>query len=75
MTLDEQGLQSIMCMPGKFQEYFLLPEGTNITEILNVLCSLNFTQFAEELEENFMVNAMTRKVTNIMTLLLLLHFQ
>ena len=62
MALDPNSLISNLCIPSEFQNYFSLPAEANITEVLDVLCTLNYTQFVDELNENFMVDALTKKV-------------
>lgn len=62
MALEPDSLLSSLCTPSEIQKYFLLPPGANITEVVDVLCTLNYTQFVDELSENFMVDALTKKV-------------
>ena len=52
----------VMCSPDQFRSYFSVSPGTNVTDLLSVLCTLNYTQLTDELSQNFMVEAWARKV-------------
>ncbi|XP_070186023.1 uncharacterized protein [Littorina saxatilis] len=66
MGLQPEDLRSTLCTASELEKYVMMPAETNITEIVDVLCSLNFTQFAEELDENFMVSKLTQKLNAAM---------
>ncbi|XP_076450764.1 uncharacterized protein LOC143286815 isoform X2 [Babylonia areolata] len=60
MNLFPANMQPLMCSAAQLEEFFMFPDNVNVTEVLDVLCTLNYTKIAEELSDNFMVEALIK---------------
>ena len=68
-SLAPEEMLNVLCSQERLEYYLYIPSKVNITELADTLCSLNFTQVAEELEQNFKVDMLMQKVIRILLIL------
>ncbi|XP_041364383.1 uncharacterized protein LOC121379797 [Gigantopelta aegis] len=65
VAADEVQLKEVFCNKNRFLEYFDVIGSLNVTAMLDVMCTLNFTAMVSELETNFMVDALNQKLKEL----------
>ena len=71
---DPMQLATVFCNKDQFLQYFDVAAGFNLSSILPVLCTMNFTQMVSELDSNFMVTAMINKVCTELVITFILKY-